>query len=121
MARLCRICHWRSLAARRGYGDSFVSLEFNAGANGKQCAQTHRMLSIPLSFFGRQQLRDSAINEIRPGLNRTGNDAYKDAVDNGLAALRKTFATASQAQVFVFLENLLSPKPPGELLKSMAI
>jgi hypothetical protein len=39
-------------------------------------------------FFGHQQLRDSAINEIRPGLNRTGHDAYKDGVDNGLAALR---------------------------------
>ena len=40
---------------------------------------------------------------------------------NGLAALRKTFAAASQAQVFVFLENLLSPKPPFKLLKSMVI
>jgi hypothetical protein len=39
-------------------------------------------------FFGRQQLRDSAINEIRP-LNRTGSDAYKDPVENGLAPLRE--------------------------------
>jgi hypothetical protein len=40
-------------------------------------------------FFGHQQLRDSAINEIRPGLNRTGHHAYKDAVDAGLSALRE--------------------------------
>jgi hypothetical protein len=39
-------------------------------------------------FFGHQELRDSPINEIRP-LNRVGNDAYKDAVENGLAALRE--------------------------------
>jgi hypothetical protein len=40
-------------------------------------------------FWGHQQLRDSAINEIRPGLNRTGHHAYKDGVDAGLAALRQ--------------------------------
>ena len=40
-------------------------------------------------FMGRQQLRDAPINEIRPGLNRVGNDAYKDPVENGLAALRE--------------------------------
>ena len=40
-------------------------------------------------FWGHQQLRDSAINEIRPGLNRTGHHAYKDGVDNGLAAVRQ--------------------------------
>ena len=40
-------------------------------------------------FMGRQQLRDAPINEIRPGLNRVGENAYKDAVENGLSALRE--------------------------------
>ena len=40
-------------------------------------------------FWGHQQLRDAAINEIRPALNRTGTHAYKDAVDDGLSALRE--------------------------------
>jgi hypothetical protein len=40
-------------------------------------------------FFGRQQLRDAPINEIRPGLNRVGSNAYDDAVENGLSALRE--------------------------------
>ena len=40
-------------------------------------------------FLGRQQLRDAPINELRPGLNRVGHDAYKDPVENGLAALRE--------------------------------
>jgi hypothetical protein len=39
-------------------------------------------------FWGRQQLRDSPINEIRP-LNRVGSDAYKDPVENGLSPLRE--------------------------------
>jgi hypothetical protein len=40
-------------------------------------------------FWGHEQLRQSAINELRPGLNRTGHDAYMDAVSNGLTALRE--------------------------------
>ena len=40
---------------------------------------------------------------------------------HGLHALRKILATADQAQVFVFLEKLLSPKSPLKPLKSMAI
>jgi hypothetical protein len=40
-------------------------------------------------FFGHEQLRQAPINEIRPGLNRTGHDAYMDAVVNGLSALRE--------------------------------
>jgi len=39
-------------------------------------------------FFGHQQMVDSPINEIRP-LNRVGDNAYQDAVENGLAALRE--------------------------------
>jgi hypothetical protein len=39
-------------------------------------------------FFGRQQLVDSPIAELRAGLNRTGRDAYKDAAENGLSPLR---------------------------------
>jgi len=39
-------------------------------------------------FFGRQQLVDSAVSELRAGLNRTGSDAYKDPVENGLTPLR---------------------------------
>jgi hypothetical protein len=40
-------------------------------------------------FWGRQQLIDAPINELRPGLNRTGHDAYMDPVENGLSALRE--------------------------------
>ena len=40
---------------------------------------------------------------------------------HGLNALRKIFASASRNQVFVFLENLLSPKSPFKSLKYMAI
>jgi hypothetical protein len=40
-------------------------------------------------FWGHQQLRDAPINEIRPGLNRVGRNAYQDAVENGLTALRE--------------------------------
>jgi hypothetical protein len=40
-------------------------------------------------FFGRQQFVDSAITELRAGLNRTGRHAYKDAVENGLSVLRE--------------------------------
>ena len=40
-------------------------------------------------FFGTQQLRDAPINEIRPELNRVGHNAYQDAVENGLSALRE--------------------------------
>ena len=39
---------------------------------------------------------------------------------NGLSTLRKVFARASQNQVFVFLENLLSPKSALKSLKYMA-
>jgi Transposase DDE domain len=39
----------------------------------------------------------------------------------GLHAMRKILATANRDQVFVFLENLLSPKSPLKPLKSMAI
>ncbi len=39
-------------------------------------------------FWGRQELRDMPISEIRPGVQRSGEHAYKDAVENGLAALR---------------------------------
>jgi hypothetical protein len=39
-------------------------------------------------FFGRQQLVDSPISELRAGLNRTGEHAYQDAQENGLAVLR---------------------------------
>jgi hypothetical protein len=40
---------------------------------------------------------------------------------NGLNALRKIFASADQNQVFVFLENLFSPKSPLKSLKHIAI
>jgi hypothetical protein len=40
-------------------------------------------------FMGRQQMIDSSINEIRPGVNRTGRNAYQDAVENGLSAVRE--------------------------------
>lgn len=40
---------------------------------------------------------------------------------HGLQVLRKIFASATPHQVFVFLENLLSPKSPFKSLKSMAI
>jgi hypothetical protein len=39
-------------------------------------------------FFGRQQLVDSPVAELRAGLNRTGDDAYRDAAENGLSPLR---------------------------------
>jgi hypothetical protein len=40
-------------------------------------------------FFGRQEYVDSAVSELRAGLNRTGRHAYKDAVENGLSPLRE--------------------------------
>lgn len=40
-------------------------------------------------FMGRQQMIDSSINEIRPGVNRTGRNAYQDAVERGLSAVRE--------------------------------
>ena len=40
-------------------------------------------------FWGHEQMVDSAINEVRPGLNRTGHDAYEDPVENGLSAIRE--------------------------------
>jgi hypothetical protein len=40
-------------------------------------------------FWGHQQLTESALNELRPGLNRVGHDAYEDPVENGLAAVRE--------------------------------
>jgi len=49
-------------------------------------------LSVSLGvnvFFGTSQWRDAPINELRPGLNRTGNHAYEDAVQNGLSVLRE--------------------------------
>ncbi|RIK99955.1 MAG: hypothetical protein DCC71_19635 [Proteobacteria bacterium] len=40
-------------------------------------------------FWGRTELRDAPVNEIRPALNRVGSHAYEDAVVNGLSALRE--------------------------------
>ena len=40
-------------------------------------------------FWGREELVDAPLNEIRPGLNRTGHEAYQDAVENGLSAVRQ--------------------------------
>ena len=40
-------------------------------------------------FMGRQQMIDSSINDIRPRVNRTGRNAYQDAVENGLSAVRE--------------------------------
>ena len=39
-------------------------------------------------FFGRVELTDAPISELRAGLNRTGALADKDPVENGLSALR---------------------------------
>ena len=39
-------------------------------------------------FFGRQQYKVAPINEVRPGLDRVGNHAYDDAVENGLTVLQ---------------------------------
>jgi hypothetical protein len=38
-------------------------------------------------FFGRYQMVDSAVSELRAGLNRTGDHAYEDATENGLTPL----------------------------------
>jgi hypothetical protein len=40
-------------------------------------------------FWGRTELRDAPINEIRPSVNRTGAHAYEDPVVNMLSALRE--------------------------------
>jgi len=40
------------------------------------------------AFFGRQQLVDMPLNPVAPGQNRTGPDAYQDAVENGLSPIR---------------------------------
>jgi hypothetical protein len=40
-------------------------------------------------FFGRSEWRDAPVNELRPALNRTGNHAYEDSVQNALSALRE--------------------------------
>jgi hypothetical protein len=39
-------------------------------------------------FFGRQQFKVSAINEVQPGIDRVGSHAYDTAVENGLSVLR---------------------------------
>jgi hypothetical protein len=39
-------------------------------------------------FFGREQFKVGPINEIRPALNRVGDHAYDDAVENGLTVLQ---------------------------------
>jgi hypothetical protein len=63
----------------------------------------------------------AAAERLQPGAVKAHGRRAWSLFANGLAALQKIFAAASQAQVFVFLENLLSPKPPFKLLKSMAI
>jgi hypothetical protein len=40
-------------------------------------------------FFGREQFVESPISELRAGLNRTGDHAYDEVVENGLAVLRE--------------------------------
>ncbi|MEB2343605.1 MAG: hypothetical protein OZ948_02565, partial [Deltaproteobacteria bacterium] len=39
-------------------------------------------------FFGREQFVNSPISELRAGQNRTGDHAYEEAAENGLAVLR---------------------------------
>ena len=39
-------------------------------------------------FFGREQFVDSAVSELRAGMNRVGKHAYQDSVENALAVLR---------------------------------
>ncbi len=74
---------------------STVVYDFNSNSGALLPSVTYRFnesfsVSIGVNvFFGKQQLRDAPINEIRPGLNRVGHDAYKDAVENGLSALRE--------------------------------
>jgi phosphopantothenate synthetase len=74
---------------------STVVYDFNSNSGALLPSVTYRFtenLSASIGvnvFFGHQQLRDAPINEIRPGLNRVGHDAYKDAVENGLTALRE--------------------------------
>ena len=75
--------------------NSTVVYDFNSNSGALLPSVSYRFtenfsVSIGVNvFFGHQQLRDAPINEIRPGLNRVGRDAYKDAVENGLAALRE--------------------------------
>jgi hypothetical protein len=40
------------------------------------------------AFFGQEQYKDSAVSELRAGLNRVGKHAYEDGVENGLTVLR---------------------------------
>jgi hypothetical protein len=69
--------------------------DFNSGSGALLPSITYRFtenLSAAIGvnvFWGHQQLRDAPINEIRPGLNRVGRNAYQDAVENGLTALRE--------------------------------
>ena len=41
-----------------------------------------------LLFFGREETVDMPVNDIAAGFDRTGNGAYKNSVENGLAVIR---------------------------------
>jgi hypothetical protein len=62
-----------------------------------------------------------ATQRLRPVAIKAHGRKAQSLFAHGLTTLRKIFASASHRQVFVFLETLLSPKPPAKLLKSMAI
>jgi Transposase DDE domain len=79
---------------------TLVALAAIAMALSVKTAAAARIAPIPLKKHGRK-----AISIFAAGLN----------------ALRKIFASADRNQVFVFLENLLSPKSPLKSLKHMAI
>ncbi len=64
-----------------GSGASLMTVRFSINAN-------FSMTFGSSMFFGRQQLVDVPVNEIRPGANRAGSHPYKDAVSNGLAVIR---------------------------------
>ena len=74
---------------------STVVYDFNSNSGALLPSVTYRFTesfsaSVGVNvFFGHEQLRQSAINELRPALNRTGHDAYMVAVENGLTALRE--------------------------------
>jgi hypothetical protein len=90
-----------TLTAFTGYHQDRLMLfttlvyDFNSGSGALLPSITYRFtenLSAAIGvnvFWGHQQLRDAPINEIRPGLNRVGHNAYQDAVENGLTALRE--------------------------------
>jgi len=90
-----------TLTAFTGYHQDRLMLfttlvyDFNSGSGALLPSITYRFtenLSAAIGvnvFWGHQQLRDAPINEIRPGLNRVGRNAYQDAVENGLTALRE--------------------------------